>query len=98
MKLKKLNELVDDKKGKGRIILFSQFSPRDCIRICNRALSEQFRKNSKSDRIKLETINEAITHFARKEKAVELIQNEILKHFLQCLFQPQFASFTTISN
>ena len=35
--------LFDDKKGLGRTILFSEFSPRDCIRICNRILSEQLK-------------------------------------------------------
>jgi hypothetical protein len=58
----------------GRIILFSELSPRDCIRICNRVLSEQFKKNANSNKFDEEVVNLAINQFCQ-EKGSELITN-----------------------
>ena len=64
----------------GRIILFSELSPRDCIRICNRILSEQFKKNPESSFFDEDVVNLSIHHFSQ-EKASELITNiSNLKH------------------
>lgn len=73
-KVKKFVSLFDDKRSVGRIVLMGQLSPRDCIRICQRALSEQFKDNEYADRISLESVNKAIYMFAH-EKSKELIHN-----------------------
>jgi hypothetical protein len=67
--------LFDDKKGLGRTILFSEFSPRDCIRICNRILSEQLKINEKSKVFQLAVVNESIDSFC-KEKVSEYLQSD----------------------
>jgi hypothetical protein len=72
--------LFDDKKGLGRTILFSEFSPRDCIRICNRILSEQLKINEKSTVFQLAVVNESIDSFC-KEKVSEYLQSDSnIKH------------------
>lgn len=52
--------LFDETKGLGRTILFSEFSPRDCIRICNRILSEQFKSDKTSKVFRIPVINNSI--------------------------------------
>jgi len=80
---KKVNDalkLFDNKKGLGRTILFSEFSPRDCIRICNRILSEQFKLNEKSKVFQLSVVNDSIDLFC-KEKVSEFLQSDSnIKH------------------
>jgi len=64
----------------GRIILFSELSPRDCVRICNRILSEQFKSDPNVLKFDESIVNTAIEKFC-KEKAPELIPNATnLKH------------------
>ena len=43
-KVTNIKLLFESDKSLGRIILFSELSPRDCVRIWNRILSEQFIK------------------------------------------------------
>lgn len=74
-KIDEATKLFDDSKGLGRTILFSEFSPRDCIRICNRILSEQFKASPNSKKFKLPIVNNAIDLFV-KEKVDEFIINE----------------------
>ncbi|QQL49333.1 P-loop ATPase, Sll1717 family [Mucilaginibacter ginkgonis] len=66
--------LVPSTKMLGRIILFSELSPRDCIRICNRILSEQFKTDPTSKVFTEDVINQSLEIFC-KEKAQELITN-----------------------
>lgn len=67
--------LFIDKKGLGRTILFSEFSPRDCIRICNRILSEQFKIDSSVKMFSLNVVNNSIDQFC-KEKVSEFLQSQ----------------------
>lgn len=67
--------LFDSKKGLGRTILFSEFSPRDCIRICNRILSEQLKEDEASEVFKLPVVNDSIDLFC-KEKVNEFLQSQ----------------------
>lgn len=79
-KIKDFELLFDQRKSLGRIILFSELSPRDCIRICNRILSEQFKENPSSTTFSEAVVDKSIEHFCR-EKATELIINPTnLKH------------------
>ncbi|MBU2973633.1 P-loop ATPase, Sll1717 family [Zobellia sp. B3R18] len=73
--------LFEDKRGLGRTILFSEFSPRDCIRICNRILSEQLKKNAKSKKFTMEVVNNSIDLFC-VEKVNEFLQNRNNKNHL----------------
>lgn len=68
-------DLFEDKKSLGRVIVFSEFSPRDCIRICNRILSEQLKENPFSGKFEYHIVNRAIDMFC-KEKVEELITNQ----------------------
>lgn len=67
----KANELFYYDISLGRIILFSEFSPRDVIRLCNRIFSEQFKNNPKSMKIRHEIVNQSIDKFCR-ERAAEI--------------------------
>ncbi len=79
-KIKNFESLFDNRKSLGRIILFSELSPRDCIRICNRVLSEQFKENPNSLTFSEAVVDRSIEQFC-KEKAQELIINSTnLKH------------------
>ena len=79
-KIKNFESLFDNRKSLGRIILFSELSPRDCIRICNRVLSEQFKENPHSLTFSETVVDRSIEQFC-KEKAQELIVNSTnLKH------------------
>ena len=79
-KIKNFESLFDNRKSLGRIILFSELSPRDCIRICNRVLSEQFKENPNSLTFSEPVVDRSIEQFC-KEKAQELIVNSTnLKH------------------
>jgi hypothetical protein len=79
-KIKSFQNMFTDVKLFGRIILFSELSPRDCVRICNRILSEQFKKNPNSALFEEEVVNKSIKEFCN-EKAAELITNPSnLKH------------------
>lgn len=73
-KITQFQNMFVDVKLLGRIILFSELSPRDCVRICNRVLSEQFKKNPNSDKFEEDVVNNAITQFCQ-EKGAELITN-----------------------
>lgn len=73
-------DMFEDVRSFGRTILFSELSPRDCVRICNRSLSEQFKKKAAALVFEAEVVNHAITMFCR-EKAAELVTNvSNLKH------------------
>lgn len=80
---KRINDalnLFEDRKGLGRTILFSEFSPRDCIRICNRILSEQLKINEKSKVFQMTVVNDSIDSFC-KEKVSEYLQSDSnMKH------------------
>jgi hypothetical protein len=69
-RIKDALKLFENKVGLGRTILFSEFSPRDCIRICNRILSEQLKHNEKSTVFQLIVVNDSIDYFC-KEKVSE---------------------------
>lgn len=74
-RIKDASTLFDNKKGLGRAVLFSEFSPRDCIRICNRILSEQFKADESSKHFNLSVVNESIDLFC-KEKVNEFLQSQ----------------------
>lgn len=74
-RIKDASSLFDNEKGLGRAILFSEFSPRDCIRICNRILSEQFKANESSKHFNLSVVNESIDLFCQ-EKVSEFLQSQ----------------------
>lgn len=74
-KIKEAAELFHDRVSLGRVIVFSEFSPRDCIRICNRILSEQLKENPNSLKFEYHIVNRAIDMFC-KEKVEELIINQ----------------------
>lgn len=79
-KIRNFESLFDNRKSLGRIVLFSELSPRDCIRICNRVLSEQFKENHNSKTFSETAVNRSIELFCR-EKGQELIVNSTnLKH------------------
>lgn len=73
-KVTDFSTLFTDIKSLGRIILFSELSPRDTVRICNRILSEQFKSNPYSDKLETVIVNNSIELFC-KEKSQELITN-----------------------
>ncbi|PRP67879.1 P-loop ATPase, Sll1717 family [Nonlabens agnitus] len=82
--------LFHELKSLGRVILFSELSPRDCIRICNRILSEQFKLDKESRKLFAWSTNVAIDLFS-KEKVQELIDN---RGNLSHLSKVNSASFT----
>lgn len=59
----------------GRIILFSELSPRDCVRICMRVISEQFKHNNNSIFFEDNIVNTSL-HMFSEAKASELITNK----------------------
>ncbi len=71
-KVSDFESLFHNNKSLGRIILFSELSPRDCVRICNRVLSEQYKHNPNSKKFEEAIVNNSIELFCR-EKAKELI-------------------------
>ncbi|WP_439129672.1 P-loop ATPase, Sll1717 family [Polaribacter sp.] len=73
--IKEASELFETKVSFGRVIVFSEFSPRDCIRICNRILSEQLKENPKALKFQPHIVNRSIDMFC-KEKVEELISNQ----------------------
>jgi len=81
-KVSNFEKLLDDKKSFGRIILFSELSPRDCIRICNRVLSEQYKANPQSLTFYSQVVNRAIEMFC-EDKAKELIPNSNNLNYLK---------------
>jgi hypothetical protein len=68
-------QLFEEQKSLGRAILFSEFSPRDCIRICNRILSEQFKEDETSTKFMHQVVNNSIDIFC-KEKVSEFLQSQ----------------------
>ena len=89
--------MFTDAKLLGRIILFSELSPRDCVRICNRVLSEQFKKNSTSERFEEDVVNTAIIQFCQ-EKGAELITNSSNLNHLKKTNQVSFTIEELVSN
>ncbi|CAI2765697.1 P-loop ATPase, Sll1717 family [Flavobacterium collinsii] len=73
--------LFKNRKSLGRVILFSELSPRDCVRICNRILSEQFKFNPSSIQFEEHIVDASIESFC-KEKAQELITNSSNLNYL----------------
>ena len=73
-KIQDFVKLFDNRKSLGRIILFSELSPRDCVRICNRILSEQFKADPSAMSFSEAVVDRSIEQFCR-EKAQELIVN-----------------------
>ena len=66
--------MFEDPKSLGRIILFSELTPRDCVRICNRVLSEQHKKNHTATKFEADVVDRSIKQFC-EEKCKELIPN-----------------------
>ena len=73
-KITDFTKLFSKKKLFGRVILFSENSPRDCIRICNTILTEQFKSNPNSPVFEESIVNMSIDMFCKK-KAQEMITN-----------------------
>lgn len=73
--------LFFEKRGLGRTILFSEFSPRDCIRICNRILSEQYKLDCSTKMFSLDIVNNSIDLFC-KEKVSEFLQSQSNVNYL----------------
>lgn len=80
-KVTNFNSLFKSRKSLGRIILFSELSPRDCVRMCNRILSEQFKVNPNSINFEEHVVNASIESFC-KEKSQELITNSSNYNYL----------------
>lgn len=59
----------------GRIILFSELSPRDCVRICFRVMSEQFKSNQEALLFSETVVNNSLRMFCI-DKTSELIVNK----------------------
>lgn len=76
-----ITRLLPSIKMLGRIILFSELSPRDAIRICNRILSEQFKANPTAKVFDEDVIHLSIDLFS-KEKVSELISNANNRKYL----------------
>lgn len=74
-KIEDILKIYSDAKYLGRTILFSEYSPRDCIRICKRILSEQFKENSASLKFEGKIVDKAISIFS-EERTRELINSE----------------------
>ena len=89
--------LLPSNKMLGRIILFSELSPRDCIRICNRILSEQFKADPTRNTFGEEIVNDSIAAFCR-EKASELINNANNRRYLTKTGQVSFTIEELVNN
>lgn len=96
-KVKNFIEIFKHKKLLGRIILFSELSPRDCIRICNRVISEQFKVNENSIFFEEDIVHSSIEHFCM-EKSKELIINENNFRYLIKTEQVSFTIEELVSN
>ena len=71
----KFSYFFNEKRYLGRIVLFSSGSPRDCLRICGRVLSEQYKSNPNIEKFQNSIVNLSIDKFC-KEKRRELIIND----------------------
>ncbi len=89
-KIQDFKTLFEAERSLGRIILFSELSPRDCVRICNRILSEQFKEDPTALRFSENVVNRSIVLFCR-ERAQELITNP---NNLNYLIKTNHVSFT----
>lgn len=89
--------LFEAKKSLGRIILFSEFSPRDCIRICNRILSEQYKTDISSSVFNHDVVNHSIDTFC-KEKIDEYIPSDTNKRQLSKTGQASFTIEELVQN
>jgi hypothetical protein len=96
-KIEDIEDLFSEKKYLGRIILFSQLSPRDCIRICNRIISEQYKEDPSSAVFQEDVINRSIEMFCQ-EKAMELITNSTNLKYLTKSNQVSFTIEELVSN
>lgn len=89
--------MFKDIKSLGRVLLFSEYSPRDCIRICNRILSEQFKDDPEARQFSINVVNRSIEAFC-KEKASELIINENNLRYLTKLNRVSFTIEELVTN
>lgn len=96
-KIKNFESLFENRKSLGRIILFSELSPRDCVRICNRILSEQFKADSNSQKFSELVVNRSIELFCR-EKSQELITNPTNLKYLTKTNKVSFTIEELVSN
>jgi hypothetical protein len=96
-KVTSFQDMFSDVKLFGRIILFAELSPRDCIRICNRVLSEQFKKNAESDKFDEDVVNLALHQFCH-EKGSELITNSSNLNHLKKTNQVSFTIEELVTN
>ncbi len=72
-----LAEQSDQKsKNLGRSIIFAEHSPRDLIRICKRAVSEQHKANKKLNYVSRVVLNHSIDIFC-EEKSLELLKGSL---------------------
>lgn len=81
--------LFEERKLLGRIMIFAQLSPRDCIRICFRTLSEQHKINPNSKVFTKEAVETAIDMFV-KEKVRELIPTESTRKYIKSVGDTTF--------
>lgn len=72
--------LFNEKKGLGRTILFAESSPRDCIRICNRILSEQYRIDNTVSKFSLSVVNNSIDIFCKEKVSEFLLSQRNINH------------------
>lgn len=96
-KIQNFETLFENRKSLGRIILFSELSPRDCVRICNRILSEQFKSDPNSQKFSEIVVNRSIELFCR-EKAQELITNPTNLKYLTKTNKVSFTIEELVSN
>lgn len=96
-KINDFEKLFKSRKAFGRVILFSQLSPRDCVRICNRILSEQFKNNPESILFEDHIVSDSIEQFC-KEKSQELIINSANLKYLTKTNQVSFTIEELVNN
>jgi len=96
-KISNFEILFENIKSLGRIILFSELSPRDCVRICNRVLSEQYKSNPNSLKFSESVVDTSIEYFCR-EKSQELISNPTNLKYLTKTNQVSFTIEELVTN
>ncbi|MCW7471716.1 P-loop ATPase, Sll1717 family [Leptospira kanakyensis] len=73
-KIENISTIFETEEDFNMVLTFGERSPRDCIRILSRAITEQNKLNDKVKYISKEALHEGIEHFI-KQKTSELIPN-----------------------
>jgi len=81
-KFSTIQDVLEKKNSINKILLFSEYSPRDAIRICSKIMSEQHKSNPSSNVFEDRIVDIAIMNFA-KEKSDELVKLYKNSNFIQ---------------